>query len=763
LPFLILSGYLNAQQSYTIAVASQNTYFKNQRWITSEEFPHDYIKEQWGKGFFITGIQNYYGFWTLVLSKAAPFKQQTYITDTNFPQKLIDEKLNDGYFVSNLCYNDSIWAVIMTSGLEYENQKLFYTRSYPTDEIHMGRDEGYNISRLQYANGIWILVLTKGKELLQSVIQIDSLAEEKIQNYLNDGYHITDVTYDGRIIAVVSKGMNWGQQEARVILYSEMSEPISQWWKSRYCITSLLVVYNSDLEMSSCNNETYLNKFNFLSDNPKSNNDKRFVDYINNNPGTEFSFRAVQKLAGYFLKKKEWGKGIGVYKKYKNKFPQMRKRFENIIRMLKSKDEDVVIENLGPSINTDYDEYFPIINLKGDRLYFCSYNRQEGYGGEDIYTSELKNKKWEPAKNIGDALNSNSHEATLGVSGDEITLTVFGNYPGSLGNGDIFYYSRTKDGWSKREHYPAPVNSLYFDSDLCFSSDGNAIFFVSDRPVGESYSEKDNFSNGLWGGNPDIYVIYKTESGWSSAVNLGSIINSQYAERSPFIHPDGKTLYYSSKGHYGVGGLDVFKTTRLNPDSWTEWSQPVNLGKEVNTIENDWGYRISLDGEFAYFSAFNQKDTIKRQDIFRTTLPESLRPDLVAIVKGKVIDSDGNPLMAKIKWENLSTGMTVGELSSDPDDGSFFIALPLGMKYGFYADKEGYYPVSKNLNLTGKIDSLITLSDDIVLVPIKDIKEKNISVRINNLFFDYDSSVLLQESRIKQVSQNSYGLPGFQD
>ncbi|MFC2131272.1 OmpA family protein, partial [Bacteroidota bacterium] len=436
---------------------------------------------------------------------------------------------------------------------------------------------------------------------------------------------------------------------------------------------------------------------------------------------------------------------------------------ENIIGMLKAKSEDVVIENLGSSVNTNYDEYFPIINLKGDRLYFCSYNRQEGYGGEDIYSSELKNKRWEPAKNIGDALNSNSHEATLGVSGDEITLTVFGNYPGSLGNGDIFYYSRTKDGWSKREHYPAPVNSLYFDSDLCFSSDGNAIFFVSDRPVGESYREKDNFSNGLWGGNPDIYIIYKTESGWSDAVNLGSLINSQYAERSPFIHPDGRTLYFSSNGHYGIGGLDVFKTTRLNPDSWTEWSQPVNLGKEINTIENDWGYRISLDGKYAYFSAYNLKDTIKKQDIYRTTLPESLRPNLVATVKGKVIDSDGNPLMAKIKWENLFTGMTVGELSSDPDNGSFFIALPLGMKYGFYADKKGYYPVSKNLDLTGKIDSLITLSDDIVLVPIKDIKEKNISVRINNLFFDYDSSVLLQESfpELNRLVKILMDYPGF--
>jgi outer membrane protein OmpA-like peptidoglycan-associated protein len=127
-------------------------------------------------------------------------------------------------------------------------------------------------------------------------------------------------------------------------------------------------------------------------------------------------------------------------------------------------------------------------------------------------------------------------------------------------------------------------------------------------------------------------------------------------------------------------------------------------------------------------------------------LPERVRPEAVATVKGKVIDPDGKPLTAKIKWEDLKSGVEVGELNSDPDSGSFFIALPSGRIYGYYAEKEGYYPVSKNIDLSEKMDSMIILYENITLVPIKQIKEKNISVRINNLFFDFNSSELKSES-----------------
>ncbi|MFH1052286.1 MAG: OmpA family protein [bacterium] len=746
---------LSAQQSFVVAVVTQNTHYKFQRWKTSQDFPEEYIRDYQKQGFYISGLQNYNNFWSLVLSKTSVISEQVYQKSEVFPDKFIKDYIAQGFSITAMSYGSKEWIAVLSKiqNTKPETQYYFYGLRYPKEEIKKANEEGYYISKLQYSNDYWIVIFTKDKDddnkksaIMQEIITVKSFDDDNLKFYLNEGWHISDLTYKDGILILLSKNLDWGRQDSKIIFYSKMSEAISNWWNYKYAITNLVTIYDIVLNISSADNSDFLKNSYSLTKKPESCEDNRFVDYIEKNQGTESAFRAVQKLAGTFIQEKEWEKGIEVYEKYRIKFPDFSDRIDKIIELLKAKEEGVIIENLGTAINSVFNDYFPIINLEGNKLYFCSFSRDDSFGGEDIYVSESKNGIWQSATNIGNQINSGSHEATLGISADNLELTVFGNYPESLGNGDVFYYSKTEDGWSKRKHYPEPINSMYFDSDLCFSSDGNAIFFVSDRPSNGNYCEKDNFSKGIWGGNLDIYVVFKTDSGWSDAINLGNTINTPYIDRSPYLHPDGKTLYFSSSGHYGIGGLDVFKSTRLNPDSWTEWSEPVNLGKEINTTENDWGYKVSLDGKFAYFAAFNLQDTAMKQDIYKVTLPKKARPDLVATIKGKVVDPEGNPLSAKIKWENLSKGVTVGELSSDPVDGSFFIALPLGKKYGYYAEKEGYYPVSKNIDLTKNIDSMLTMKEDIVLIPIKQIKEKNLTIRINNLFFDFNSSELLPES-----------------
>ena len=423
---------------------------------------------------------------------------------------------------------------------------------------------------------------------------------------------------------------------------------------------------------------------------------------------------------------------------------------KKIIWLLEAAEESLVVTNLGSGINTEAEEYIPTPAADGLRLYFQGRNRSDCYGGEDVFVSELKNGIWQKAENLGSAINTNSNEALLSVSTDGNRIILFGHYSGSLGRGDIFYADKRADGWSDIQHFPQPINSEYWDCDGFITSDGKAILYASDRPggIGAFYAKpkyvEDVFHGGLWG-NIDIYVCLKTEEGWSKPINLGSIINTPYCDRSPFLHPDGKTLYFSSDGHYGLGRLDVFKAVRLKEDSWTEWSEPVNLGKEINTAGNDWGYKIATLGDLAYFSARGKSDGYGVDDIYSITLPEEVRPEAVATISGKVTDGSGKVLEAAIKWEDLSTGENVGQLKSNPQDGSYFIVLPLGKNYGYYAEKEGYYPVSNNIDLQDETESL-NITEDIVLLLIEKIKEEEIPVRINNIFFDFNKSELRPES-----------------
>ena len=238
----------------------------------------------------------------------------------------------------------------------------------------------------------------------------------------------------------------------------------------------------------------------------------------------------------------------------------------------------------------------------------------------------------------------------------------------------------------------------------------------------------------------------KTETGWSEPINLGDQINTPFAERSPFLHPDGKTLYFCSSGHPGLGKLDIFVSTRLREDSWTEWSEPVNLGKGVNGVGSDWGYRVNTSGTDAYFAAENLPGNRGGSDIYVHELPRAMRPEAVATIRGIVTDTDGNPLQVTIKWEDLSTGAEVGRLASDVETGKYFITLPLGKNYGYFAEKDGYYPVAKSVDLRNETEG-VDIEVNIQLTPIEKIAEEGMAVRLNNIFFDVNKSNLKEESK----------------
>jgi len=473
----------------------------------------------------------------------------------------------------------------------------------------------------------------------------------------------------------------------------------------------------------------------------KSKNYDGFIEKYN---PCELAYVAVQRQAAPYIAKKDWPGAIAVFEQYQSHFPNMRDRFAAVIATLAAPEEGLVIENLGRGINTRQGEFRPIVAADGGSLYF-SRNCGTCDGGEDIFYSRWYSGSWDLARELKAPISTRSHEMVTGLSSGGNTMLIFGNYPGSYGRGDIFYSERSVNCWSAVKHYPAPINSSYFDSDGMITADSNAILFISERPgnVGE-FHKKDDFSHGSYGGNTDIYVAIETGEEMV-AINLGEIINTPYSEYSPFLHPDGKTLYFSSDAHGGLGGLDVFKATKLSSDSWTEWSEPVNLGKEINGPYNDWAYQVSTDGTHAFFATSSRPEGFGGNDIYSITMPEKAKPLPVITVSGRVTDPDGQPLGAELNWSDLERQETVGMNKSDPQTGSYFIVLPAGSRYSYHAEKEGYIGKSESFDLRG-MGEHVQYQLDIVLYPVEQLAKEEITIRLNNIFFDFDKYELRPES-----------------
>ncbi len=473
-----------------------------------------------------------------------------------------------------------------------------------------------------------------------------------------------------------------------------------------------------------------------------------YEEYIKKNAPSDNAYFAMQRIADLYIQRKNWDSAAVVYKIYSKLFPQSQKKIRKTIDLLLEVEQNLVITNLGKNINTINNEWDPTPTNDGRFLYFTADHRKGGFGGADIWVSEKINGEWQKAKNIGKPINNYFDETIDNVTSDGTGLLLSGNFQGSYGEFDIYYAGKTVTGWDDLQHFPKPINTEYHDEAASISADGKAMFFTSDRPggIGPFVPINKEFYGGSTMGNMDIYVVLRNGNDWSEPINLGPVINTPYAERSPYLHPDGKTLYFSSNGHYGLGRLDVYKSVRLSDTSWTEWSEPINLGKIINSAQDDWGYVIDPNGEIAYFAKDGDINGFGNWDIYSISLPDIAKPQALAIIKGQIRDSLGHGLSCTITWENLETGEIVGNLNSDPRDGFYIITLPLGKNYGYFVSKAGYYSSSKNIDLRS-IDKKTEIIENITLVSIKDMKEKGSSVRINNIFFDFDKSDLKEESK----------------
>jgi outer membrane protein OmpA-like peptidoglycan-associated protein len=473
-----------------------------------------------------------------------------------------------------------------------------------------------------------------------------------------------------------------------------------------------------------------------------------YKNIVNLYAPSEDAYIALQYLAGRYINQRDWKKAVKIYTDYKTKFSDKQERIDKVMNILNDTDKQIKLYNMGGNINSMGKEYSPVISPDMKKIYFTGRDREDNIGGEDVFVSFYTNNRWVISIPLTNKINTESNEYISSISADGNTLVLFGNYLNALGRGDNFYTEKTKNGFSEVQQYPEPINSKWWDADAYLTADGKAIIFSSERPngVGE-YKPKGDYHHGMYWGNTDLYVVLKEADGsWGkTAINLGPVINTPYTERTPFLYADGKTLYFSSDGHVGLGKSDVYKVVRLNDTSWTEWSEPVNLGKEINTAEEDWGYKISTDGKHAYFSTINDVG-FGEEDIYYVDLPEEVQPvsDVVTI-NGKVLDENGAPVEATIRWEDVEEKKEVGVAKTDPVTGEYFIALPTGRYYAYYAEVKGFYSIVNYLDLTAA-KAFEEVKTDMSVISIEELKNSGKAIKIENIFFDSGKWDLKEES-----------------
>ncbi|MDP4221695.1 MAG: OmpA family protein [Bacteroidota bacterium] len=388
-------------------------------------------------------------------------------------------------------------------------------------------------------------------------------------------------------------------------------------------------------------------------------------------------------------------------------------------------------ESVGDGINTTDDEYWPSITADGQTMIFTRQprpvenGRLSKAGLEDFYISYFSGNKWQTAVNAGSPLNSDDNEGAQSLSSDGTYMFFTGcNRPGGLGSCDIFFSAFNHGKWTIPVDLGSPVNTQYWESQPSISADDQMLFFSSNRPGG--IGGKD-----LW------FSRLNSNNKWIRPRNLGNKINTPGDEMSPFIHFDGKTLYFSSDGRPGMGGFDIY-FSRMQDDS--TWSEPVNLGYPINTYNDEMGLVIESSGQKAYFSSIRDGKTGK--NIYSFRLYEAIRPDPVAYLKGKVSDKEtGQSLVAEYELINLSRQHTVVHNSTD-EAGNFLVCLPSGYNYGLNVSKKGYLFYSENFMFEGQHTVLEPFLKKIRLSPLK-IGE---SMSLANIFYEVDSWTLKKES-----------------
>ncbi len=391
--------------------------------------------------------------------------------------------------------------------------------------------------------------------------------------------------------------------------------------------------------------------------------------------------------------------------------------------------------NLGDQVNSEYNDYWPSLTVDGKTLVFTRLNPASGAASrqyqEDFYMSAYENGAWLEAQPM-QSINTSNNEGAQSISADgKLLFFTACSRSDGYGSCDI-YYSRNRNGnWSIPQNAGEPVNSGAWESQPSISANGEYLYFATNRKGGKGGMDiwrcrLNGFSSS---GRPQ----------WSELENLGDSINTAGNETSPFIHADGRTLYFASDTHRGLGGSDIFYA-RLTGDSC--WQTPVNMGYPINTHNDEQGLIVNAAGETAYFAS-NRLGS-EGLDIYEFELHSAVRPTPVSYVQGRVFDdSTRQALCAQIELIDLANNELVAKTESCWELGEFLMCLPVGKEYAFNVSKSGYLFHSENFALK----QLRKAEDPIQLdIPLSAIEIGKVSV-LRNIFFEIGKFALLSQSK----------------
>ncbi|MDY0084263.1 MAG: OmpA family protein, partial [Ignavibacteriaceae bacterium] len=295
-----------------------------------------------------------------------------------------------------------------------------------------------------------------------------------------------------------------------------------------------------------------------------------------------------------------------------------------------------------------------------------------------------------------------------------------------FGSCDLYISQKVGNKWTYPKNMGDKINSPKWDSQPSICADGKTLYFASAR-----------------NGNMDIYVSLLDENGqWQEPKNIGSPINTSKSEMSPFIHPDGRTLYFTSDGHLGMGKNDIFFTRKNNDETW---SDPINIGYPINTHNDEGFFIVSASGKTAYYASA-QHGGYGHYDLYSFELPVEARPTPVNYISGVITDKEtGKTILAEFELYNLETGELVVRSFSDEVNGSFLVCLPSNASYALNINKENYLFYSQHFELNDTMSRIEPIIKNIKLQPIK---EGEIVV-LENIFFDFDSDKIKSESFVE--------------
>lgn len=396
--------------------------------------------------------------------------------------------------------------------------------------------------------------------------------------------------------------------------------------------------------------------------------------------------------------------------------------------------DKITITNLGNAINTPFSEYAPVISADGQMMVFTGRKpvtekeiKKGKQGMENVYVSyyDVEKKKWEEAKHLSESINQpDRHNSAIALSNDGQTMLLYRD--DENGNGDIYQSVLEGEQWSKPGKLPEPINSADHESSASIAPDGSTFYFVSNRKGGQ--------------GGRDIWICKKDKNGkWGKEKNLGTAINTPEDEEAVFIHPDGTTLYFSSKGHKSAGGYDIFKSILENG----KWAKPVNLGSPINTPDDDLYFVVTADGKIGYYASA-KPGGIGEKDIYQIQ-PVEIKIDKgpkLTLFKGIVMDKlTSAALESDIEITDNEKNEVLSKIKSNSATGKFLISLPSGKNYGINVRKDGYLFYSDNVS----IPDTSAYKEIIKTVQLEKINVGS-KIVLKNIFYDFDKATLRPES-----------------